>query len=496
MCSHFVDAVAPFIKKIIINHKNHTKSAFCFIWHANNIILQKQKTPSMKTYTLFHLFPLVFTLSILFSSCDEKDPIITEPTLVLVDGFPEGFESGSKSSYAPGTVDVQTGSWYFDDAVIGTTPEDRKNGSKSARIREQGKVTMLFSVQAPIYEVDISVGSYGSDGIVSWELWYSTDNGTNWEVLSEPVNTSSTTLETLAFDVNIPDGEVRFQVRNTSLADNRRLNIDDFAIYTEEGNTTVPVNNPRDDNAALGNPSSATSDISNENNYLMLKTQYTLSYNRSKGTANWVSWHLSNGWLGDAERQDDFRVDDGLPAGWYQVNQYSFSGSGFDRGHICPSADRTTSIADNSATFFMTNMMPQAPNNNQGLWANLESYCRTLVSQGNELYIVAGPRGQGGQGSNGGITQKLDNNRVVVPSNTWKAIVVLPNGNTDLSRISNQTRVIAVDMPNTQSVGSSWGNYRISVDELENLTGFDLFDLIPASIQDQIESQVDNGPTN
>jgi endonuclease G len=144
----------------------------------------------------------------------------------------------------------------------------------------------------------------------------------------------------------------------------------------------------------------------------------------------------------------------------------------------------------------MTNMMPQAPNNNQGLWANLESYCRTLVSQGNELYIVAGPRGQGGQGSNGGITQKLDNNRVVVPSNTWKAIVVLPVGNTDLSRISNQTRVIAVDIPNTQSVGSSWGNYRISVDELENLTGFDLFDLIPASIQDQIEAQVDNGPTN
>lgn len=453
----------------------------------------------MKFFSLLHFISLFFTLGIVLGGCDEKDPIITDPdpVLVLVDGFPEGFESGSKSSYAPGTADVQTGSWYFDNAVIGTTADDRKNGSKSARIREQGKVTMLFSVLAPIYKVDISVGSYGADGIASWELWYSTDNGTNWEVLSETVNTSSTTLEDLTFDVEIPTGEVRFQVRNTSIADNRRLNIDDFAIYTEEGNNTNPINNPRDDNAALGNPSGATIDVANENNYLMVKPQYTLSYNRSKGTANWVSWHLSNGWLGDAERQDDFRADASLPTGWYQVNEYSFSGSGFDRGHLCPSADRTTSVEDNSGTFFMTNMMPQAPANNQGLWANLESYCRTLVSQGNELYIVAGPRGQGGQGSNGGTTQKLDNNRVVVPSNTWKAIVVLPVGNTDLSRITNQTRVIAIDVPNSQSVsGDNWGDYRISVDALEDLTGFDLFDLVPANIQNDIESVVDDGPTN
>lgn len=444
----------------------------------------------MKAYHLL----LLSLWATLWLGCDPTGTTTdTQPDLVAVQGFPESFEGGSKTAYAPAIVNLGSGSWYFDNAVIGSSADDRKNGNKAARLREQGKVTMLFSAQAPIAEVDISVASFGSDGIVSWELWYSTDNGTNWEQLSETILTDATTLDPLAFEVDIPAGEVRFQVRNTSLATDRRLNIDDFVVYTEAGNDTTTNNNPLDNNAALGNPSNATTDLANENNYLMVKQQYTLSYNRSRTAANWVSWHLGNGWLGSTERQDDFREDPDLPTGWYRANEWSFSGSGFDRGHICPSADRTASVADNSATFLMTNMMPQAPNNNQGLWADLESYCRTLVANGNELYIIAGGRGQGGQGNNGGLTQTLDNNRVVVPSHTWKTILIIPAGDNDLSRVDQQTRIITVDIPNTQTVSSSWGSYRISVDALENLTGFDFFDQIPVSLQNTLENQVDTG---
>jgi endonuclease G len=71
-----------------------------------------------------------------------------------------------------------------------------------------------------------------------------------------------------------------------------------------------------------------------------------------------VSWHLATNWIGSAARQDDFRADPNLPAGWYRPGATSYSGSGFDRGHKCPSADRTSSVADNSATFLMSNMMP------------------------------------------------------------------------------------------------------------------------------------------
>lgn len=83
------------------------------------------------------------------------------------------------------------------------------------------------------------------------------------------------------------------------------------------------------------------------------------------GTPNWVAWHLQSEDMGSAPRQDDFRSDNTLPSAWYRVVSTSYSGSGFDRGHNCPSADRTSTIAANSSTFYMTNMIPQAPTLNQ-----------------------------------------------------------------------------------------------------------------------------------
>lgn len=71
----------------------------------------------------------------------------------------------------------------------------------------------------------------------------------------------------------------------------------------------------RADNLALGNPSGAVASASSPTNYLLVKDQYTLSYNRDQGKPNWVSWHLSSDWLGSAARQDDFRADADLPPG-------------------------------------------------------------------------------------------------------------------------------------------------------------------------------------
>lgn len=251
----------------------------------------------------------------------------------------------------------------------------------------------------------------------------------------------------------------------------------------------------RDGHLVMGNPSGATTSTSNENNYLMSKYDYAQSYNRSRATCNWVSWHLSSAWIGSASRQDDFRADTTLPSGWYRVGGSAYSGSGFDRGHMCPSADRTYSTSGNSQTFLMTNMVPQAPNNNQRAWANLENYCRKLASQGNELHIIAGRRGTGGTGSSGYRTT-IDSGRVSVPNRVWKVIVVLPNGTNDASRVTTSTRVIAVDMPNDQSVGSSWGVYRVSVDSIEAATGYNFLSNVSTSVQATVESRVDNGPTS
>lgn len=244
----------------------------------------------------------------------------------------------------------------------------------------------------------------------------------------------------------------------------------------------------------LGNPSQATADPVNSGNFLLQKPQYSLSYSRERGIPNWVSWHVSKDWLGTANRQDDFRADNTLPTGWYQATASAYSGSGFDRGHNCPSADRTKTIEDNSATFLMTNMIPQAPEHNRGTWANLEEYTRTLVDAGQEVYVIMGNYGTGGTGSNG-TRQTIDEGRVTVPAQIWKVLVVLPDGDDDLERIQSSTRIIAVLTPNSNSVQSDWGTYRTSVDVIEKETGYDLLSALPSSLQAVLETRVDNGPT-
>jgi endonuclease G len=216
----------------------------------------------------------------------------------------------------------------------------------------------------------------------------------------------------------------------------------------------------------------------------MKKSQYAISYHRDHGIPNWVSWHLGYLDLGSAPRCDCFSSDTTLPTGWYRVTSSSYTGSGYDRGHMCPSADRTASSTDNAVTFKMTNILPQAPDNNQGPWAALEDYCRSLIGSGKELYIISG-----GDNSKGTI----DSGRVQIPAYTWKVILVLPEGSSDVSRVTTSTRVIAVDMPNNQGIRTTdWRSYRTSVDQIESWTGYNFFSAVPASIQSVIEARVDN----
>lgn len=302
------------------------------------------------------------------------------------------------------------------------------------------------------------------------------DNGTNGDVTAGD--------NVFSFGVTIGAGETAgIRVLPASIADAQARTANTNITFTVTG-TPPPA-----DHLVMGNPSNAVSDIAFENNYLMQKPQYALSYNRSRAIPNWVSWHLDPLWLGSAPRQDDFREDPTLPAGWFRVQDSTYSGSGFDRGHHCPSADRTNTIPDNSATFLMTNMMPQAPNNNQGPWAQLEDYSRDLVAQGNELYIIMGGAGQGGVGSNGAAN--TISGQVVVPAYTWKVILVIPNGVDDVNRVFKTTRTIAVIMPNVQGLDTNWRNHRVSVDAVERLTGYNFFSNVRPQIQRIIEARKD-----
>ncbi len=297
------------------------------------------------------------------------------------------------------------------------------------------------------------------------------DNGTNGD------NTPGDNV--FSFAAAIPAGSNGGTRNITAAASDAQARI----VNLNQG-ITINAPLPNDDPLIFGNPSNATAEIANENNYLLLRPQYSLSYNRGRATANWVAWRLDSSWIGSTDRQDDFRPDMTLPLGWYQVLDQDYSGSGYDRGHMCPSGDRTNSIPNNSATFLMTNIIPQLADNNQGPWNDFENYCRTIASQGNEIYIITGPAGNAGTIAQG---------RVVIPTVTWKVVIVLQNGTNDVQRVTRATRAFGIIVSNQPPVNRNapWRNFRVTVDAVENLTGFDFFTAIPKITQELIERRRD-----
>lgn len=229
----------------------------------------------------------------------------------------------------------------------------------------------------------------------------------------------------------------------------------------------------------LGNPSGATTN--NVDNYLMVLPQYALSYNCTKGTPNWVSWQLDKSWLGSVKRRDEFKANDALPEGCYRVQPKDYLGTGYDRGHMTPSGDRTQSVEDNQATFFMTNIIPQSPANNREVWRILEEYCRELALQGKQLYIIAGPEGKKGTIAEG---------KVAIPRYTWKIVVIVDKPGQEITPTS---KVIAVKVANSQKVEkTTWQQYLVSIADLEAETGYDFLSYVSENTQKILENKVNN----
>src|SRR5262249_21994129 len=185
-------------------------------------------------------------------------------------------------------------------------------------------------------------------------------------------------------------------------------------------------------------------------------------------------------------RSNTYRADDTLPASMPQAKLSDYSGSGYDRGHMCPSADRTKSTTANAQTFYLSNMVPQAHSNNSGPWEKLETYERSLATSGKELFVVAG----GIYGSS-----KTIGAGVAVPAQTWKVVVVLDRVGLGAADVTSATRVIAVAMPNDDSAIStsdSWQKYRVSVRSIEDQTGLDFLSDVDPAVQDVVETQVDS----
>jgi endonuclease G len=222
---------------------------------------------------------------------------------------------------------------------------------------------------------------------------------------------------------------------------------------------------------------------------LIVRRQYTLSYNPARGGPNWVSWDLSATHLGDADRCNCFTADTALTRLGYPAPTTAdyVSGGQYDRGHMEPSADQSATDAENAATFILTNVLPQRHDLNAGPWERLEVALRDSVRAGREVYTIAGGIFTGGVG----LGTVGGRGRIAIPDSTWKIAVIMPAGRglADIHAVGDVT-VIAVNMPNVTGIQSvPWPTYLTTVASIERSTGYDFLSALPAPIQCRVEGR-------
>jgi endonuclease G len=201
---------------------------------------------------------------------------------------------------------------------------------------------------------------------------------------------------------------------------------------------------------------------------------YTLCYVEEYEQASWVSYRLTAAQIkGKNERENDFRPDPEVNSGSAVPDDYR--GTGYDRGHLAPAADFKSSAVLMSESFFMSNMSPQEPDFNRGIWEKLESRVRTWVKRDEALYIVTGPVLKGKMAYIG------KKNKVAVPTMYYKVVLDLQEP---------EIKAIGFLMKNEGS-NKSLQSFAVTIDEIEKETGLDFFPQLPDDMEKTLEGSMD-----
>lgn len=204
--------------------------------------------------------------------------------------------------------------------------------------------------------------------------------------------------------------------------------------------------------------------------------RYTLLYDTTYRQAAWVAYLLTGKDVKTkgAERRNRFAPDPQvLKRGWRSAGNDDYLRSGYDKGHLLPSADRNNDRRENDATFLFSNIAPQRPALNRKIWNALEAEVRRAAERFDTVYVVTGGHLKPG-------LKRIGREKVGVPERFFKVL---------LARSGPEYLSIGFLIPNRDSFSGSCWDYAVPVDEVERETGLDFFHLLPDSVEARIESR-------
>lgn len=210
---------------------------------------------------------------------------------------------------------------------------------------------------------------------------------------------------------------------------------------------------------------------SSNSDQVLCRTGYAVGYNYQTKNADWVAYHVTKESVNaQFKRSNNFKVDAELPE-YAQSTLSDYSKSGYDRGHLAPSAAMDFSQESMQESFLLSNMSPQLPGFNRVGWRLLEEHVRDLANEYHELYVVTGPIYEGNEASIG--------NGVVIPSAFYK-VVLDPYYND----------AIAFIVPHRDVSGSELVDFVTTIDDVEERTNLDFFSNTNDDIENSMESML------
>jgi len=198
---------------------------------------------------------------------------------------------------------------------------------------------------------------------------------------------------------------------------------------------------------------------------------FTLLYNEQYEQAEWVAYlHTRAKLVKEATRTDRFMVDPNVKTG--SAVDADYKGSGYDRGHLAPAADMAWSEASMWASFYFSNMSPQVPAFNRGIWKQCEEQVRTWTELWDSVYVVTGPLLRDSLPQIGG-------NQVSVPDAYYKVL---------LHYTSSNVKAIGFIILN-QGSKAPLESFAVSVDSVEKVTGINFFHILPDEVERRVEAE-------